>query len=134
MTIIYASEPNLSIDDFRVLLKQSAFDSSYPLSDTTHLAAILKNSDIVITARSDGQLIGLARAITDYSHACYLCDLMVLPNYRRQGIGKTLIEETHKVAGPQTGLVTLAGPEAGSFYPRIGMESRPNAWIRKRTE
>lgn len=35
--------------------------------------------------------IGLARVITDYATFAYLCDVFVLPDYRRQGLSKWLI-------------------------------------------
>ena len=60
--------------------------------------------------------------VTDFSFCCYLSDLAVDEAYQRQGIGKRLIDETHRVAGPDTTLILLAAPAAKDYYPRIGME------------
>ena len=50
-------------------------------------------------ARDGARLIGISRAVTDFSYCCYLSDLAVDAAYQRQGIGKRLIEETHRAAG-----------------------------------
>src|SRR5690606_15474266 len=44
------------------------------------------NSSCVITARRDGALIGLARAVSDDATICYLQDVLVHPGHRRGGI------------------------------------------------
>ena len=38
------------------------------------------------------KLVGFARVITDYATFSYICDLFVLPDYRRKGLGKWLVE------------------------------------------
>ena len=38
-----------------------------------------------------GRQIGLARVVTDYSTFAYLCDVYVLEDYQRRGLGKWLI-------------------------------------------
>jgi len=79
----------------------------------------------IIVARHDGRIVGIARAITDFSYCCYLSDLAVAGDYQRQGIGKRLIEETHRAAGEQTTLSLISAPAAESYYPKIGMKTYP---------
>jgi len=45
--------------------------------------------------------------------------------YQHKGIGKRLIEETHKIAGDQTTLALISAPAAEGYYPKIGMRSYP---------
>ncbi len=89
---------------------------------------MLRQSDVIATARERQRLVGISRAITDFSHCCYLSDLAVDVAYQRQGIGKRLIEETHKAAGDLTSLILVAAPAAEAYYPRIGMQQRPSCW------
>jgi len=133
MSVDYRSEPDLSVEEFTALLDASGFDDSYPLGDIARVQRLLRHSDILIAARSERLLIGVARAITDYGHCCFLADLVVMPAFRRQGIGRHLIDEVHRTAGSETSVVTIAGPDAGDFYSRIGMEPRTKGWIKKRT-
>ena len=55
------------------------------------LMAALENSDYVLSAWEEDELIGLARAVTDDVSIFYLQDLLVAPNYQRQGVGRKLL-------------------------------------------
>jgi predicted N-acetyltransferase YhbS len=48
--------------------------------------------------------------------------------HQRKGIGKRLIEETHRAAGESTTLILVAAPAAEDYYPRIGMKHLPSCW------
>jgi ribosomal protein S18 acetylase RimI-like enzyme len=86
---------------------------------------MLRHADIIATARDAGKLIGIARAITDYSYCCYLSDLAVDVDYQNQGIGQRLIDETRKIAGTKTSLFLVSAPAAEGYYPKIGMKPFP---------
>ena len=83
---------------------------------------MLDHGNVLITAWDGEKLVGVSRALTDFSFCCYLSDLAVDEAYQKQGIGKRLIDETHRVAGFDTTLILLAAPAAREYYPRIGME------------
>lgn len=57
-------------------------------SDT--LPAMLKNADVILTARLDGLMVGVSLAITDSAYCSYLSDLTVAGKYQGQGIGEEL--------------------------------------------
>lgn len=125
MSILYARESDLSAEEFREVLIGSGRAERRPADDLPRLDKMLRNAEIVITAREEGKLVGISRAITDYVFCCYLSDLAVDSRYQRQGIGKRLLQETHAVAGPQTALLLVSAPAAESYYPRIGMNRYP---------
>jgi predicted N-acetyltransferase YhbS len=125
ISITYALEPNLSAQEFQDVLSASTLAERRPADDLERLNKMFRNADIILTARDDSKLIGLSRAITDYSYCCYLSDLAVDVTYQGQGIGKRLIEETHKTAGLHTGLFLVSAPAAEGYYPKIGMKSYP---------
>lgn len=52
------------------------------------MTEMFENSNLVISAWSEGGLVGIARALTDFSYTTYLSDLVVRTDYQRQGIGK----------------------------------------------
>lgn len=128
MPIEISLEPHLSAEEFRSILVASTLAERRPGDDLPRLQAMLRNADLIVTARDQGALVGVSRAITDFSYCCYLSDLAVDARYQRQGIGKRLIEETHRAAGEGTTLILLAAPAAESYYPKIGMKHMPNAW------
>jgi len=128
-TIYYAQEPGLSAQEFQAVLIASTLAERRPYKDIERLTQMIQAADIVVTARADGRLVGISRAITDFSYCCYLSDLAVDTAFQHQGIGKRLIEETHKIAGDMTSLILVAAPAAEAYYPRIGMQPIKSAWM-----
>lgn len=104
-----------------------------PTKDLERIQRMYKNSNLVITAWSDAELVGIARSLTDFSYCCYLSDLAVAKEHQKKGIGKTLIEITKKQAGEQSMLLLLSALTAMNYYPNIGMETVENGFIIKRS-
>lgn len=129
MPIVYALEPELSAEEFRAVLIASTLAERRPADDLPRLDTMLRQADLIVTARDGRRLVGISRAITDFSYCCYLSDLAVDGAYQRRGIGKRLIAETHERAGELTTLILVAAPAAEAYYPRIGMQQRPSCWI-----
>lgn len=134
MSIAYALEPDLGVEEFRAVLAACALGARRPVGDLARLDEMLRGADIIATARQDGKLVGVARALCDFSYACYLSDLAVDEAHQRQGIGKRLIEEVRAHIGARVTLILIAAPEAETYYPSIGMEQRPSCWLIPRAE
>lgn len=128
MEICYSMEPGLSAEEFRAVLIASTLAERRPVEDLERLGRMLRHADVIVTARDGGRLVGISRAVTDFSYCCYLSDLAVDVEYQRKGIGKRLIEETHRAAGHETTLLLVAAPAAEGYYPKIGMTQRPSCW------
>ena len=128
MTIDYAREQDLSAEEFIDLLVRSTLAERRPVHDRERIERMLRNADVIVTARSQGLLVGVSRAITDYAYCTYLSDLAVDQSYQKQGIGRALIEKTHELAGRVTTLILLAAPAARSYYPHIGMKPHDSCW------
>ena len=134
MIVEYAIEPNLGAEEFRSILVSSSLAERRPANDIDRLGAMLRQADLIVTARESGILVGISRAITDFSYCCYLSDLAVDRSYQKRGIGKHLIDETHRAAGFNTTLILVAAPAAESYYPKIGMKHLPSCWAILRRE
>ena len=128
--IEYQLEPELSADEFIDVLIRSTLGERRPIEDRDRIESMLKNADLVVTARSKGQLVGVSRAITDFVYCTYLSDLAVDAACQKQGIGRELIERTHQAAGLKTRLILIAAPKAQSYYPHIGMVPHDSCWMR----
>ena len=133
MTVDYRLEPNLSPGEFIDVLVRSTLAERRPVDRPEVIAAMLGHADIVLTARMEARLVGVSRAITDFSYCTYLSDLAVDEAYQRQGIGRELIRRTHEVAGLGTHLILLAAPKARTYYPHIGMKPHDSCWVIGRT-
>jgi ribosomal protein S18 acetylase RimI-like enzyme len=132
--ITYQLEPELGPDEFISVLNRSTLGERRPVDDPTRIAGMLQQADLVVTARSQGLLVGVSRALTDFEFCTYLSDLAVDEAFQRRGIGKRLIEETHRAAGPKTMLILISAPKAQTYYPHIGLESHPSCWVIPRAE
>ena len=128
--IRYQLEPKLAAEAFIDLLVRSTLAERRPVNDPATIEAMLRNADLIVTARTEsGLLVGVSRAITDFSYCTYLSDLAVAEDHQRQGIGRELIRRTHAAAGLSTMLILLAAPAARDYYPHIGMQRHESCWI-----
>jgi|GEM_PF-1142366 len=62
------------------------------LRDPAREAASLAHT-ISSTLRIDGTLVGFLRIVTDHAYFYYLCDVMIHPDWQRQGLGRRLVGE-----------------------------------------
>src|SRR5260370_27177055 len=131
-TVTFHLEPDLNPDDFIDVLARSTLAERRPVREPDTIRAMLKNADVVLTARFDGLLVGVSRAITDFAYCTYLSDLAVDEKYQRQGVGRELIRRTHEAAGLHTTLILLAAPKAQAYYPHVGMTKHQCSWVTAR--
>ncbi len=129
-SIRYALEADLSAAEFIDVLRRSTLAERRPVGYSKIVDGMLKHADVIVTARTlEGLIVGVSRAITDFHYCTYLSDLAVDVGYQKLGIGRQLIEWTHRHAGLSTRLILLAAPAARSYYPHIGMERHDSCWM-----
>jgi predicted N-acetyltransferase YhbS len=103
-----------------------------PVDDLGRIQRMIDNCDILITAWEGNKMIGVARALTDFSYCCYLSDLAVDKEYQAQGLGRRLINEVQAAIGEECSLVLLSAPGAIDYYPKVGFAKADNAYLIKR--
>ena len=130
-SIAYCESPEISAQELAELFRSSGIRR--PVEDLPRLEKMLKHSNLVVGAYAGNRLVGIARALTDFSYCCYLSDLAVLKDYQRRGIGRELIAQVRARIGEQTMLLLLSAPEAMEYYPQVGFEAVSNGWTIKRT-
>ena len=118
--IVYKIENNLSVEDFKTVLIESTLAERRPVNEPGRLLNMVKQGNLIITAREQGKLIGVSRSLTDFSFCTYLSDLAVIKEFQKKGIGKELIRQT-KLAAPLAKLILLSAPDAIPYYTKIGM-------------
>ena len=75
---------------------------------------------INITARKDKELVGCVRILTDGVYFGTVTEILVVPEYQKQGIGKNLMRLVEKSS--PTKLYFGAQPTAEKFYEKLGYE------------
>jgi len=131
--IDYRTGGELDLEVVRELYRASTLAERRPVEDRERFAAMLRNANLVITAWENDLLVGISRAVSDFSYATYLSDLAVRVSHQRQGIGRELIRRT-QAAAPEATLILLAAPAAQEYYPHVGFTHHPQAWVLRADE
>ena len=131
MTIAYRDNAPLDVSAVIELYKRSTLGARRPVDRPDIFEQMLYHANLIITAWHNERLVGIARTLTDFGYIAYLADLAVDRAYQRQGIGKQLIEETRKRLWPECTITLLAAPMANEYYPKLGFEHNPRAWMLK---
>ncbi len=133
MNTVYATEDLLLADEYIDVVRKSGLNR--PIENRARIERMLKHSNLHITARQDGRLVGFARSLTDFCFCCYLSDLAVDKACQGQGIGRRLIEETrHAAGGEATTTLLLSAPTALTFYQGIKMPHADNCFLYRRSK
>jgi GNAT superfamily N-acetyltransferase len=90
--------------------------------DPVTLSAALDGSACVAAAWHEGQLVGLARVVSDGATICYLQDVVVRPEERNRGIGRALVSAVLEPYASVRQKVLLTEDEPGLrvFYESLG--------------
>lgn len=129
MPIEYRINAPLDVSAFVDLLHRSGLADRRPVDDHVCMASMLRHANLTVTAWRDDVLVGIARAITDFSYACYLSDLAVDRGCQRRGIGKALQTTLQQQLGPRCKLILIAAPAADSYYEHLGLSRNTRCWV-----
>ncbi|MDG2090626.1 MAG: GNAT family N-acetyltransferase [Gammaproteobacteria bacterium] len=105
-----------------------------PVDDAECMQGMISNSNLVITAWIENNLVGISRCVTDFHFCCYLSDLAVDSSYQKDGIGRQLQIKTQEQLGPKCVLILLAAPAANSYYEHVGYTNNERCWVLNRNE
>lgn len=108
-------------------------------ADPDALARAVDRSTYVVTARNDdGELVGLARCLTDDVSILHIQDVLVRPDHRRRGIGLVLVGRILSVYSHVRQKQLLADDDPGlrAFFEALGFTNlddlpggRPAAYL-----
>ncbi len=125
MSIRYQTFPPIPTDYF-ALFETTGWNAEEQL--TPHdLARALTNSWYMVAAYDEGRLVGFGRVVTDTLHAM-IYDLIVAPEYQRQGIGGEILDRLvkHCQAARIRDIQLFCAKGMRAFYERHGFEARPD--------
>ncbi len=132
MNIEYSFEKRPTADQLIELYDNAGL--TRPTSDKERMQKMSNNSNLIVTAWDNDFLVGVARSITDWVWACYLSDLAVRHEYKKEGIGRQLINLTKEKVGDQSMVLLLSVPTAMEYYPKVGFEKQESSFIINRAE
>jgi GNAT superfamily N-acetyltransferase len=101
------------------------------------LLPALRGSHCLVTAREDGQLVGLANAISDGHLVAYFPHMLVHPAYQRRGLGRAMVQVLMSRYEDFHQLMLTADADAVGFYERVGFSRAGTTipmWVYSGTE
>lgn len=134
MSIVYAQEQSLPVEDYIVVLSEGTMRSKRPLANRARIAEMIAGANFIVTAREDGIILGLARCITDYAWVAYCAELAVKESAQGRGVGAGIIKTAKDILGPRLGLTLISESDAVGFYQRVGMEQIDKAFFLTRAD
>ncbi len=82
-----------------------------------------KNSFVVCSVFVDGKMIGFGRAISDGQYQSAIYDVVVLPEFQNQGVGKTIMNALLEKLPKTSTILIYAAPGKEIFYRKFGFSS-----------
>ena len=125
---IELKENILAAEDFVRLRVTNGF-AEVPLE---HARRALAGGLINVSAIYNGTLVGMGRMVGDGAMYWYLQEIMVLPEYQKQGIGTKIVNYLtdyavlHSATGKFTTIGGVAAKGKEGFYRKLGFEIIPN--------
>lgn len=95
-------------------------------------AACVQNAYYVLCVRDDDKAIGVVRLLWDGGYVAFLSDLIVVPEYQGQGLGRKLVEAVIRQIreemkpGYKVKLTLNSAKGKELFYEKNGFRARPN--------
>ena len=93
--------------------------------DISVLRKAIEGSSHVVVVEEDGQIIGLAHALSDDATMMYIQDILVHPTHQSKGIGKALVNallERYKHVRQKV-VLTDDRPQQMQFYAALGFKN-----------
>ena len=126
MNITYTN--TVSAEDCNMLRDAAGWGKRHP----DQIEAGLRNSAFIVSAKNGERTVGMARLVSDGGYVALIVDVLVLPEYQRRGIGKSMMEKLMEYIHSnlkdgyciQVDLMAAKGKE--SFYEAFGFIKRPD--------
>jgi ribosomal protein S18 acetylase RimI-like enzyme len=88
--------------------------------DPDKLKSAVENSYIVCSVFLDDALVGFGRAVSDGQYQAAIYDVVVLPEYQNQGIGKSIMNALLEKLPKGATVLIYSAPGKQDFYRKLG--------------
>jgi ribosomal protein S18 acetylase RimI-like enzyme len=122
MTVVFEAVDAAPFEEIVDLYKSADWWRDAPDARAAVSAMIRGSFRFMIARLPEGRIVGMARVISDGCSDAYIQDVVVLPSYRKQGIGRELIRRLTEycVARKIAWIGLVAEPGTQKFYEELG--------------
>lgn len=114
-------DSSITLEEYVYILQDSGLGKRRPMDDPNHLRRMIEGSNLIVTARENGNLVGFLRGLTDHCYRCFIADLAVAKNYQGKGVGRKILLFARELA-PEARLFLFAAEDAEPFYQKLGFQ------------
>jgi predicted N-acetyltransferase YhbS len=118
--IVYARDQNLSVDDYVAAIGDTALGRSRPIGDRSRIQRMLAGANFIVTARENGDCVGVARCVTDFAWVCFCSELGVRTSHQGRGIGTEIVRTCVALLGEEVAFNLFSRPASASYYEQLG--------------
>ena len=92
----------------------------------------LEHTTFLTAVRDGDRIVAMGRMLFDFGYTAYLGDIIVRPEYQKQGIGKRIVENLidrtmdSAYEGEWIMFILVAARNKEAFYEKLGFQRRPN--------
>ena len=126
MSVTYSTDDMPGAAEVADLLRAGGFNR--PLDNLQRVERMLRNADVIITARDGAVLIGIVRGLADYSSYALVTELAVAASYKRMGIGRELLRLFREQVSDECAVILSSSEEGHTFYEHLGWDNLARAW------
>src|SRR5579863_2747044 len=126
--IRYKEERSIPVDSILGLYRYAPWAKGRNRDD---IQIMLEQSDLVVSVWDHDRLVGFGRALTDRVYRANLYDIVVHPDYRRQGLGRSIVE--FLLTPPllaKVPVVSLFTRDKEDFYKKLGFVTNPQKGLK----
>ena len=127
----YSQEKKVNIERLKVMFNEVGWNDKS--EDVDRLEAMVRNSQIVVTAWDGDLMVGFARCVTDHVYNGQINNAVVDLKYRGQGIGKELLTRIVSCDNQVT-YILRGDPDNEGFYKRLGFKQTELCFVFPRSE
>jgi ribosomal protein S18 acetylase RimI-like enzyme len=117
--------------DFEKLIHLFQEAGWHDKTDAVRVQSMVENSNIIVTAWDNKEMVAFARCKTDYAFNGQINNVVVEKKYRGQGIGQKLLSKILESSDKVT-YILRSDPDTIDFYKKLGFEKADSAVIYKR--
>lgn len=107
------------VDAVHALLRETYWAASRPRGA---VAASVEHS-LCFSLFHAGKQVGVARVLTDVGAISYVCDVVLAPGHRSNGVGRWLMERLLEHPDVRDTRVLLVTSDAQEFYRKLGFDT-----------
>lgn len=131
MELEYKQNEPVLASELAELFKRSGIRRPY--DNHERIQRMIDNANEIISVWDNERLIGILRAITDYSYCCYISDIAVDKEYQGYRIGTMLLDLLlSRLGNEEIKYILTSAPNAIGFYEKYGFERNDNTFIIRR--